>query len=62
MKEIKSMWNFIEKIVPLRRTQKSLDVANAFIFLASSKASYITGTALKADGGMMEVTQAATTL
>lgn len=36
--------------IPLRRIGKPEDVANAFVFLASEKASYITGVVLKVDG------------
>jgi 3-oxoacyl-[acyl-carrier protein] reductase/bacilysin biosynthesis oxidoreductase BacG len=37
--------------VPLGRLGESLDVAEAIAFLASDRASYITGTALVVDGG-----------
>lgn len=36
--------------IPLRRLGKPEDVANAFVFLASEKASYITGVVLSVDG------------
>lgn len=36
--------------VPLRRMGEPEDVANAFVFLASDKASYITGVVLSVDG------------
>ncbi len=38
------------KQIPLRRIGKPEDVANAFVFLASDKASYITGVVLSVDG------------
>lgn len=38
------------KQIPLRRIGKPEDVANAFTFLASDKASYITGVVLSVDG------------
>lgn len=41
----------LEKIIPLRRIGKVEDVANAVIFLASDKNSFITGTNLVIDGG-----------
>ncbi len=36
--------------IPLRRLGKPEDVANAFVFLASEEASYITGVVLSVDG------------
>ena len=39
--------------VPLKRWGKPEDIANAYIFLASDKASYITGTVLNVDGGVV---------
>ncbi len=38
------------KQIPLRRIAEPLDIANAFVFLASEKASYITGVVLSVDG------------
>ena len=40
----------IVKTIPLRRIGEPEDVANAFVFLASEKASYITGVVLSVDG------------
>ena len=39
--------------VPLKRWGKPEDVANAYTFLASDLASYITGTVLNVDGGVV---------
>ena len=36
--------------IPLRRLGKPQDIANAFVFLASEEASYITGVVLSVDG------------
>ena len=36
--------------IPLRRLEKPEDIANAFVFLASDEASYITGVVLSVDG------------
>lgn len=38
--------------IPLRRLGQPEDIANAFVFLASEKASYITGAILSVDGMM----------
>lgn len=39
--------------IPMKRIGEAEDIANAFVFLASDKASYITGTVLSVDGGML---------
>ncbi|RYD63023.1 MAG: SDR family oxidoreductase, partial [Verrucomicrobiaceae bacterium] len=39
--------------IPLGRLGSVLDVANAFLFLASDEASYITGTTIVVDGGQL---------
>ncbi len=38
--------------IPLKRVGQPEDVANAFVFLASDLASYVTGEVLQVDGGM----------
>lgn len=42
----------IEAGIPLKRVGQPEDVANAFVFLASDLASYVTGEVLAVDGGM----------
>lgn len=37
--------------IPLQRMGDPIDIANAYAFLASDEASYITGTVLRVDGG-----------
>ena len=39
--------------VPSKRWGQPKDVANAYTFLASDEASYITGTVLNVDGGVV---------
>jgi len=38
---------------PLGRLGEPADIANAFLFLASDEASFITGTVLRVDGGIV---------
>ncbi|MBO1348874.1 MAG: SDR family oxidoreductase [Hormoscilla sp. GUM202] len=42
------------KSVPLRRPASAEEVANLAVFLASEKASYITGTCIQVDGGFVK--------
>ena len=42
----------IEAAIPLKRVGQPEDVANAFVYLASDLASYVTGEVLAVDGGM----------
>ena len=38
---------------PLGRLGEPVDIANAYVFLASDEASFITGTVLSVDGGIV---------
>ena len=39
--------------IPLGRVGEPLDIANAYLFLASDMASYVTGVTLRVDGAAM---------
>lgn len=43
--------NFVDTAVPLRRVCTAEEIAEAVLFLASDKSSFITGTSLPIDGG-----------
>ena len=43
----------MEEAIPLGRLGTPRDVANAFLFLASEEASFITGTTIVVDGGQL---------
>ncbi|NJM08186.1 3-oxoacyl-ACP reductase FabG [Candidatus Gracilibacteria bacterium] len=43
----------ITERTPLRRLGQAQDIANAYLFLASDEASFITGTVLSVDGGLL---------
>ncbi len=43
----------MESRTPLRRLGTPRDIANAYLFLASDEASFITGTTLRVDGGIV---------
>lgn len=49
----KEMVDRISAGIPLGRVGQPEDVANAFLYLASEQASYVTGTVLKVDGAAM---------
>ena len=44
-------------MVPANRLGTGEDIANAVVFLASDEASFITGTSLVVDGGMLARTE-----
>ena len=44
-----------QKLIPLNRMGNSTDIANAVLFLASDKSSFITGTEITVDGGLSRV-------
>ncbi len=51
--DLDTVLNDIAQLHPLRRVGQGEDVANAVLFLASDRASFITGEALCVDGGLM---------
>ena len=44
---------FATSIHPLGRLGRPRDIADAFVYLASEEASWVTGTALVVDGGLI---------
>ena len=51
--EVSDFWDNLSDTVPLGRAGTPEDIANAVTFLASDKASYITGITLRIDGGLI---------
>ena len=45
--------NFLEAHIPTKRMGTPEEIANAIVFIASDKASYIVGASLAVDGGML---------
>ncbi len=45
--------NMMRQKTPLRRLGRAQDIANAYLFLASAEASFITGHVLSVDGGVI---------
>lgn len=43
----------IKSKIPLGRMGKPVDIANAYVFLASDEANYVNGTVISVDGGMI---------
>lgn len=48
----KEMIEPLKAAIPLRRVGEPEDIANAYLFLASDMASYVTGEILSVDGAM----------
>lgn len=46
-------WDVLGHKIPLGRSGVPEDIGNAVVFLASDKASYITGITLRIDGGLI---------
>ena len=43
---------FLDQVIPMHRHGRAEEIAEAVLFLASDKSSFITGSVLMADGGM----------
>jgi glucose 1-dehydrogenase len=52
LKDNKKMLDKVRKQIPIKRIGNPEEVANVVEFLASDKASYVTGTTIYVDGGM----------
>jgi 3-oxoacyl-[acyl-carrier protein] reductase len=53
-KNIKDVINSMELDVPIGRIGKPKELADLVVFLASERASYITGTTIQVDGGLVK--------
>ncbi len=45
--------NWVKQVVPMKRMANSIEVANTVLWLCSSQSSYITGTDIAVDGGIL---------
>ncbi len=50
---LSDFWDDLGERIPLMRAGLPEDIANAVVFLSSDQASYITGTTLRVDGGLI---------
>ena len=53
--ERKVLWKAVESKTPIRRRGFTEDIAKAIAFLASSDSGFTTGSALKIDGGFLDM-------
>ena len=51
--DLEGFWEGLGERIPLERNGTPEDIGNAVVFLASEKASYITGEVLRVDGGLI---------
>lgn len=51
--DLEGFWEGLGSRIPLERNGRPEDIGNAVAFLASEKASYITGEVLRVDGGLI---------
>lgn len=55
LRDIEAAYRLVSRHVPLRRPAEAAEVADAVLFLASSRAAMITGSSLMVDGGASAV-------
>jgi 3-oxoacyl-[acyl-carrier protein] reductase len=53
-KTIEDVINSMEQDLPMGRIGKPEELANLVVFLASERASYVTGTTIQVDGGVVK--------
>lgn len=53
VREANKFYEGVKKIIPLKRPGQPEDIGNAVAWLASDKASYVTGITLRVDGGLI---------
>ncbi|HWO29928.1 MAG TPA: SDR family oxidoreductase, partial [Candidatus Acidoferrum sp.] len=47
--------NYLNSVIPMKRMGEPIELAKAVLFLASDDSSFITGTEIVVDGGMVEI-------
>jgi NAD(P)-dependent dehydrogenase (short-subunit alcohol dehydrogenase family) len=54
-KDLEALYAAMAKDIPIGRVGEAVEAANVIVFLASSLASYVTGTSINIDGGSAAV-------
>ena len=47
--------NYLNSVIPMKRMGEPIELAKTVLFLASDDSSFITGTEIVVDGGMVEI-------